>query len=196
MAILTLHHFSFSKFKPEILIKSRRSAFCLVSDMNSIKNQKHYTNTSQDTTDSVEKNLYGRRNGEKSKEKIICNIMLNKANCKKLIQEKHDFELAKMLQEYENVGHTENGNGCANHSLNKDQAPSDRTRRYYLRTRSKQISDAKDEAVPAKKAKLDSIVKERGSNKVVVNGRKTRSSALLNGDLTKKVERLTRGRKK
>lgn len=179
-----------------MLIKSRRSAFCLVSDKNSTKNQKHHSNTSQDTTDATEKNLCGRRNGEKSKEKIICNIMLNKTNCKKMIQEKDDFELAKMLQEYDNVGRTENGNGCANHSLNKDQAPSDRTRRYYLRTRSKQISDAKDEAVPAKKAKMDSVVKERVSNKVVVNGRKTRSSAPLNGNLTKKVERLTRGRKK
>lgn len=122
--------------------------------------------------------------------------MLNKANCKKLIQEKDDFELAKMLQEYDSIGRTENGNGFANHSLTKDQEPSARTRRYYLRTRSKQISDGKDEAVPAKRAKLEAVVKQSGSNKVVVNGRKTRSSAPSNGDFRKKVEPLTRGGRK
>lgn len=122
--------------------------------------------------------------------------MLNKTNCKKIIQEKDDFELAKMLQEYDSIGRTENGNGCANQSLTKDQEPSARTRRYYLRTRSKQISDVKDEAVPAKRAKMDTVVKEIGSNKVVVNGRKTRGATSLNGDYSKKVERLTRGRKK
>ncbi len=123
--------------------------------------------------------------------------MLNKTNCKKLIQEKGDFELAKMLQEYDSVGRTENGNGCDNHSLANDQEPSARTRRYYLRTRSKQISDVKDEAVPAKKMKLNAIAKDDGgSNKVVVNGRKTRSSAPSNGDYSIIVDRLTRGRKK
>lgn len=125
----------------------------------------------------------------------MCNIMLNKTNCKKIIQEKDDLELAKVLQEYDN-GRTENGNGFANHSSTKDQQPSARTRRYYLRTRSKQGSDVKDEAVPAKRAKMDSVVKERAINKVVVNERKTRSSAPLNGDFLKKIERLTRGRKK
>lgn len=124
-------------------------------------------------------------------------MLSNAANCKKMIQEKDDFELAKMLQEYDSIGRTENGNGCANHSLTKDQEPSARTRRYFLRTRSKQISDATDEAVPAKRAKIDAVVKERGGNKVVVNGRKTRSSALLNGHFSKTVvERLARGRKK
>lgn len=122
--------------------------------------------------------------------------MLNKTNCKKIIQEKDDFELAKLLQEYDSIGRTENGNGFANHSLTEDQEPSARTRRYYLRTRSKQSSDVKDEAVPAKRAKMDSVVKELGSNKVVVNGRKARGVAPLNGDYSKKVERLTRGRKK
>lgn len=192
---------NFSKFRPEILIQSRRSAFCLVSDTNSSKqNQKQKANKSQDTIDSagVQPNVYGgRRNGEKSKEKIICNIMLNKANCKKLIQEKNDFELAKVLQEYDSIGRTENGNGCTNRSLTTNQEPSDRTRRYYLRTRSKQISDTKDEAVPAKRVKMDAVVKGRGNKKVVVaNGRKTRSSAPLNGDRSKTVERVTRGRKK
>ncbi|KAG4066111.1 hypothetical protein HA402_010313 [Bradysia odoriphaga] len=176
-----------SKFKPEHFTKTRRSAFCLVSDTST--NQK--ANKSQDTTDSGERNVAGRRNGEKSKEKIICNIMLNKANCKRMIQEKGDFELAKMLQECDSIGRTENGNGCDDHSLTKDQEPSARTKRYYLRTRSKQISDAKDETLPTKKVKLVD-----GINKVVVNGRKTRSSAPLNGDYASKVNRVTRGRKK
>lgn len=123
--------------------------------------------------------------------------MLNKANCKRMIQEKDDFELAKMLQECDSIGRTENGNGCDDHSLTNDQEPSARTRRYYLRTRSKQIADVKDETVPAKRAKLvDASVNNGGSNKVVVNGRKTRSSAPLNGDYSSKVTRVTRGRKK
>lgn len=123
--------------------------------------------------------------------------MLNKANCKRMIQEKGDFELAKMLQECDSIGRTENGNGCDdNHSLTKDQEPSARTKRYYLRTRSKQTSGAKDDCVPAKKAKLGTAVNDCSSNKVVVNGRKTRSSAPSNGDYSSKVNRLTRGRKK
>ncbi|KAJ6635408.1 hypothetical protein Bhyg_13993, partial [Pseudolycoriella hygida] len=110
-----------SKFKPEISFKSRPSAFCLVSATKQ-NNQNQKPNKSQDISGTDKRKMLRRRNGDKSnKEKIICNIVLNKPNCQKSVQKDIDVKSAKMLRECENVGRTENGNGYDCHLLTKAQ---------------------------------------------------------------------------
>lgn len=105
---------------------------------------------------SVPPPTYSVYNRNKSNEKLMCNILLEKTKCDRIVQqEKGDYELAKMLQEYDDVavvvaaakppaavvknGKSTKLNGCTakrTAAADIDSAmPS--TRRYFLRSRSK-----------------------------------------------------------
>lgn len=104
---------------------------------------------------SVPPPTYSVYNRNKSNEKLMCNILLEKTKCDRIVQqEKGDYELAKMLQEYDDVavvvaaakppaavknGKSTKLNGCtAKRTAAADidlAMPS--TRRYFLRSRSK-----------------------------------------------------------
>lgn len=101
--------FSRSCFHPEAPLKVRNSAFCLVAPVavgcqqeNKLVALKRPIPTSQPPTNGSSQS-YSVQSGTKSKQqKLMCNIAIDKSNRERiLMQEKSDFELAKMLQEFD-----------------------------------------------------------------------------------------------
>lgn len=110
---------SFSCFHPEAPLKVRNSAFCLVAPLavgsqqeNKLVAVKRSIPTSLPSNGSNQS--YSVQSGTKSKkQKLMCNIALDKTNRERiLMQEKSDFELAKMLKEFdEEAQSTSSNNG-------------------------------------------------------------------------------------
>lgn len=170
--------------------------------------------TVAETTVSCQSNSYSVYNRNKSKEKIMCNILLEKTKREKmLLQEKEDYELAKMLQEYDsdvvqppsNVANGENTSATAStaETINLTSINLNRTRRYFLRSRSKQNSNSSSTSASSSTVTIAAAAAAPPpgsptiSNGVtLINGKANSSKVILNGKVNKIVRRNVGRRKK
>lgn len=227
-----------SKFKPELPLKVRNSAFCLVPKTAAadavIKplTNKRTTRNSQlkatatsvtktapiTTTTTTAPSSYSVYNRNKSKQKLMCSLPTKPKSEKKLLQVQSDYELAILLQEYDDndvvVSSCQPTNGRCHDtsSLNVKQVPNSnretdaatttvdhissiaadisKTRRYFLRSRSKpQAIDT----TPTTSIKLNGTVNRKST---VTNGTKSRTKpTVLNGRVEKCVGSVSNRRK-
>lgn len=176
------------------------------TSISAAKRNTRNTNAVKPQATVTQTNSYSVYNRNKSKEKIMCNILLEKTKREKmLLQEKEDYELAKMLQEYDNDGiplsnladtNAANSNNSAA-TINLSSINLCRTRRYFLRSRSKQNAAPTVAAAPAATASATKASKSSThitNGCTLTNGKGTK--VILNGKVTKAITRSVGKRKK